>query len=318
MSSSAETRPVPPVAYRTVSILSDLGRVDESAGVLESVVRDLAPHAAIIHLTHEVPPHDVRAGSLALARAIGFVPSGVVLAAVDAGTWCDRPMIAVEVADAQGVLIGPDNGLLAPAVAMAGGAERTVVLDNDEFHLAPMGALLPARDILAAIAAHLCNGVALEQLGTAIEAERLLPGMVPLARPLSPDTPEAGYEAGVLCDVLWVDRFGACQLNLGPDDLPSWAIGLGSRFLMRTVESGVGPTESSVVRTVERVPHAGTLGTGSIGLADDPYGMVALVLERRSAAEELGLNAGDQLVLEPLDADDTGGPSVPVTLRPSR
>lgn len=318
MSSAAGSHSSSSVAYRTVSLLSDLGRVDESAGVLESVVRDLAPHAAVIHLTHDVPPHDVRAGSLALARAIGFVPSGVVLAAVDAGPWCDRPMIAVEVADAQGVLIGPDNGLLAPAVAMAGGAERTVVLDDDEFHLAPMGVPLPARDVLAAVAAHLCNGVPLEQLGTLVDPERLLPGMVPLARPLSPDTPEAGYEAGVLCDVLWVDRFGACQLNLGPDDLPSWAMGVGCRFLMRSVEVGVGPTESSVVRTVERVPHAGALGAGSIGLADDPYGMVALVLERRSAAEELGLSAGDQLVLEPLADGDQGGASVSVTLRPSR
>lgn len=317
MSSDPAPRTSAP-AYRTVSLLSDLGRVDEAAGVIESVVRDLAPHATVIHLTHDVPAHDVRAGSLALARAIGFVPSGVVLAAVDAGAWCDRPMIAVEVADAQGVVIGPDNGLLAPAVAMAGGAERTVVLDDEQFHLAPMGGPFPARDILAAVAAHLCNGVALEQLGTLVDPERLLPGMVPLARPLSPDTPELGYEAGVLCDVLWVDRFGACQLNLGPDDLPSWASDPGRRFLLRTVEAGVGPTESSVVRTVERVAHAGVLGTGSIGLADDPYGMVALVLERRSAADELGVVAGDQLVLVPLDEGDTGSPSVPVTLRPSR
>jgi len=317
MSSDPDLRSGVP-SYRTVSLLSDLGRVDESAGVVESVVRDLAPHTAVIHLTHDVPAHDVRSGSLALARAIGFVPSGIVVAAVDAGPWCDRPMIAVEVADAQGVLLGPDNGVLAPAVAMAGGAERTVVLDNDEFHLAAMGACLPVRDILAAVAAHLCNGVPLEQLGTPVDPDRLLPGMVPLARPLSPDTPELGFEAGVLCDVLWVDRFGACQLNLGPDDLPSWAATTGSRFQLRTVEAGVGPTDASVVRTVERVPHAGALGAGSIGLADDPYGMVALVLERRSAADELGIVAGDQMILVPLDEGDTGGTTVPVTLRPSR
>jgi hypothetical protein len=242
--------------------------------------------------------------------ALGEMFPGVSI--VDAVPSCEAALIAVK----------PYDVASACSVAVAAGARRLLSIAAGISLAALQSAAGPGvavvRSAPPAIAAHLCNGVALEQLGTAIEAERLLPGMVPLARPLSPDTPEAGYEAGVLCDVLWVDRFGACQLNLGPDDLPSWAIGLGSRFLMRTVESGVGPTESSVVRTVERVPHAGTLGTGSIGLADDPYGMVALVLERRSAAEELGLNAGDQLVLEPLDADDTGGPSVPVTLRPSR
>ena len=305
-----------PSRYGCVSMMSDLGRADETSGVMEAVVRDLAPHASVVHLSHEIAPHDVRAGSLALARAIAFVPSGVVVAAVDAGPWCDRPLVAIEVADAQGVLLGPDNGVLAPAVAMAGGAERAVVLDDEQFHVASMGVVFPPRDVLAAVAAHLCNGVPLDQLGTPIDPDRLLPGMVPLARPLSPDTPDAGFEDGVLCDVLWVDRFGACQLNLGPDDLPSWAA-LGSRFLLRTVEVGVGPTEQSVVRTVECVEHAGRLGAGSIGLAPDPYGMVALVLDRRSAAEELGLHAGDQLVLTRLD-DEPAMPSTPVTLRPAR
>ena len=52
--------------YDTISFLSDLGVVDEAVGVVTAIVRDLAPHAVVVHLTHHVPPYDVRAGSLAL------------------------------------------------------------------------------------------------------------------------------------------------------------------------------------------------------------------------------------------------------------
>ncbi len=108
--------------YDTVSLLTDYGLDDEFAGVLKSVIRELAPHATTIDLTHGIRPFDVRGGSLALARAIPYVAEGVVLAVVDPGVGTSRKAIAVEVADGAGVLVGPDNGLLAPAVAVAGGA----------------------------------------------------------------------------------------------------------------------------------------------------------------------------------------------------
>ena len=155
--------------FHTISFLSDLGVVDEHVGVVHAVLRDLAPHVAVVDLTHQVPAYDVRAGSLALARAIGYVPSGVVLAAVDARP-VDRPMVAIEVANGEGVLVGPDNGLLAPAVAMAGGAERAVLLTDADYHLSSPGGSFPVRDVLAPVAAHLCNGVDLAELGEPVEA----------------------------------------------------------------------------------------------------------------------------------------------------
>src|SRR6478752_4835017 len=126
--------------FDTVSFLSDYGLADEFVGVVKAVVRDLAPHVQVIDLTHSVTAYDVRGGSLALARAIPYVPSGVVLAVVDPGVGTARRAVAIEVADGEGVLVGPDNGLLAPAVAMAGGAGRAVVLNNTAYQLGAPGA----------------------------------------------------------------------------------------------------------------------------------------------------------------------------------
>ena len=72
---------------------------------------------------HDIPAHDVRAGALLLVRAVQYLPEdSIVVAVVDPGVGTDRRLVAVEVEG--GVLLGPDNGLLAPAVAMIGGATR--------------------------------------------------------------------------------------------------------------------------------------------------------------------------------------------------
>jgi S-adenosylmethionine hydrolase len=289
--------------YETVSFLSDFGTDDEFVGVVHSVIRDLAPHARVIDLTHGVAPFDVRAGSLALARSIGYVASGVVLAVVDPGVGSARRAIAVEVAGGEGILVGPDNGLLAPAVALAGGAGRTVEITNPEHRLPAPGATFAGRDIFAPAVAHLCNGGELTDLGDLVDADLLMPGVVAL--PQSDDTK-------VIAQVLWIDRYGNAQLNVGPDDLPT---GFTDRVEVRCA-SPTDPT-GGAVRSAVRVASYAELEPGAVGLVLDSSGLLALSMDQRDAAAELGLAAGDQVTL--LASDGTGDArSQPVSLRPSR
>ncbi|MEY2973748.1 MAG: hypothetical protein RIR49_168 [Actinomycetota bacterium] len=284
--------------FTTVSFLTDYGTSDEFVGVVKSVIRDLAPQVTVIDLTHEVPAFDVRAGSLALVRAISYVPSGVVLAVVDPGVGTDRRAIAVEVAGGAGVLIGPDNGLLAPAVAMAGGAERAVELANPEYQLVAPGATFAGRDVFAPAAAHICNGVPLDDLGPEIDPHLLMPGTVPLPR-------EEGDS--LVAEVTWVDRFGNCQLNCGPEDLPTrW----GEQVRVRLPDPDT--PGATVIRSARRSPHFAGIG-GGVGLVLDSYGMYAVCLDRRSASAELGIGVGDQVVISD-DPDGDAPPTTPVSL----
>lgn len=279
--------------YDTISFLTDYGTSDEFVGVVKAVLRDLAPHAMVIDLTHGIAPFDVRAGSLALARSISYVPSGVVLAVVDPGVGSARRAVAVEVADGEGVLLGPDNGLLAPAVAMAGGAGRAVVLDNADHHLHGPGATFAGRDVFAPVAAALCNGTDLHSVGTQINADLLLPGVIPL--------PQAD-ETRVIAQVLWVDHFGNAQLNVGPDDLPS---SFGERIELRFDD----PTDpgGGFPRSARRVESFADITGGAVGLVVDSSGLLAVAMDQRSAAEEIGLAGGDQVTMIP-----TGDDQVPV------
>jgi S-adenosylmethionine hydrolase len=281
--------------FEVVSFLSDAGYVDEYAGVIRAVIHEIAPHVTVIDVTHGIAPFDVRGASLALARAVPYLPSGVVLAVVDPGVGTGRRAVAIEVAGGDGVIVGPDNGLLAPAVAMAGGATKAVLLTNVEHHVPSAGRTSAGRDIFGPAAAALCNGVGLDDLGDEVDPGELLPGLIPLPR---------DEQGRLACEVLWVDRYGNCQLNAGPDDVASFGNGL---------EAVAGDTR----RAVTRVETFGELAPGAVGFLVDGSGMIALVLDRRSAAEELGLAAGDAVTLGPLSGDETPrGATSPVALSP--
>jgi S-adenosylmethionine hydrolase len=261
--------------YDTVSFLSDFGYVDEFVGVVHSVIRTLAPGVAVVDISHGIAPHDVRAGSLTLVRSVQYLAPGVVLAVVDPGVGTSRRAIAVEVGEGQAVFVGPDNGLLAPAVAMVGGAGRAVELREPAFQLQAPGGTFAGRDVFAPAAAHLCLGVDLAELGPEVDPVTLQPGLLPLAR----------VEGGVLhAEVLWVDRFGNAQLNIGPEDIAS----LGERVVLRWGKN---------VRTAQRASAYALVGAGQVGLVVDSYGLLSVALDQGSAADELGLRPGDAVEL---------------------
>lgn len=284
-----------PLRYDTITFLSDYGHADEFVGVVHSVIRSITPEAFVVDLTHDIAPHDVRAAGLLLARSAQYLCPGVVLAVVDPGVGGDRRAVAVEVGDGVSVLVGPDNGLLAPAVAMVGGATRAVELTNTDFHLPAAGATFAGRDIFAPVAARLCQGVDLAELGERVEPGLLQPGVLPLSRE------EDGV---VMAQVLWVDRFGNAQLNVDPDELAAFGDRVRLRFGDTTRSARLGTAYAE-------------LGPGDVGLLVDSYGLLALAVNGHSAAATLGLAEGDELTLEPLEGDDvarSAGVSTPVTL----
>lgn len=276
--------------FDTVTLLTDLGNGSEQAGVVRATIHEIAPDVTVIDLTHDIAPFDVRGGSLALARAAVYLNNGVIIAAVDPGAGPGRRLIGVEVAEGRGIFLGPDNGLLAPAVAITGGAERAVVLDRQDLQLLSPGEVFAARDVLAPVAAALCIGADLFEVGTPVDPGTLLPGVVPIARE---------ENGGLACEVLWVDRFGNCQLNIGPEDLEStWGSGV----------ERLRVTFGDVTRNVPVVRGFSDLGVGGLGLVIDSAGLLCLAVERGSASRDLPLGEGDQVVVHRVPVHPGEGP----------
>jgi len=99
-----------------------------------------------------------------------------------------------------------------------------------------------------------------------------------------------------------LDRTAQVRCNIGPDEIADWGPQLQVSF-----------GESQRVATRQRT--FSDVATGAVGLVVDSCGMLALVLDQRSAAMDLGIGPGDQITLAPLtDAPQTGTTS-PVSMR---
>ena len=267
------------VMARPITFLSDFGLRDEFVGVVHGVIAKLAPDSTLIDLTHHVPRGNVKSGALALTRAIQYLPEGVLLAVVDPGVGTDRRAIAVETP--WGHLVGPDNGVLSPAVAMVGGASRIVSIENPEARIPSAGATFHGRDVFAPAAALLAvDGTAFDDLGPSIDPESALPMMLPL--------PEVENNA-VTGEVWWIDGFGNAQTNVGPEDLD--AIDLTEGDLVTIRVRGVGH-EARWVSTY------GDVEPRELLVHVDSAGLVAVASRGDSAAEQLGLAEDLAIILQ--------------------
>ena len=260
--------------FDTITCITDLGRTDESVGLLHSILRDLAPATRVIDLCHDIDPGDVRAGSLMLARSVPYLSQGLVLASV--GSLSDRPAIAVSVGDGQSILVGPDNGLLGAAVAVVGGADYAVQLTNRELHNASPGLNHLARDVLAPVVGYLASQGSISELGPRINPSLLLPSLIPI--------PRIENDGTVVAEVIRRTRYGAAQLNVDREIIE----GLGETVLL-----GFGDEQRVV-----RVQHPEDVNPGQLAIVDDEYGLLAIATGLNEGVIPMELDAGSEVTLK--------------------
>lgn len=261
-----------------VSFLSDFGRVDEFVGVVHGVIARIAPEVRVIDIGHDFPRGNVRAAALGLLRAIQYMPQGVALAVVDPGVGTTRKPIAARTE--WGVFIGPDNGLLAPAVAMVGGADRIVSLDNPELVLPAEGATFDGRDRFAPAAAVIASGQAeFEDLGAEVAPDAVTPLMMPLVE---------HDDGAVRGEILWMDHFGNAQSNITPQDLATLGVAPGDRVILR-----IGATEHELTW----VTAYGDVAFGEGLVHVDSYGQMAIAVHGGRSDRDYALEEGIAVTL---------------------
>jgi S-adenosyl-L-methionine hydrolase (adenosine-forming) len=244
-----------------ITLLTDFGTADGYVGEMKGVLLSTVPDATIVDITHDVPAHDVEFGRLTLARCWRRFPPGTVhVAVVDPGVGSSRAALAVA-SDGQ-LLVGPDNGLLSPAL-LARDA-RVVSLDVR----AGASATFHGRDVFAPAAAHLARGTSVDALGR------------PLSDPIIRRTPEPhrGTSGDLVGEVITVDRFGNAITNL------------------------VGTRSARVEILGREIPLRRTyadLEEGELGAVVGSTGFIEIVVRDGRAAELLRVSRGTSVRLVP-------------------
>jgi len=247
-----------------LALLSDFGTQDPYVGVMKGEVLARAPRAVLVDLTHEIPPQDVRRAAWFLMHSRAHFPAGTVfLCVVDPGVGSARALVLA--LDRGQAFLGPDNGLLAPALS-----DAAQVYDLDP---RPASFTFHGRDILAPAAGELLAGAPPESFGP--------PRARPLAR-LELARARRSARGELLAEVLFADRYGNLILSAGEGDLAGGAAGW---------EVQVGGSALPLART-----YSDALPGELVALVDS-YAAVEIAVRDGSAAERLGLLPGAQLTL---------------------
>jgi S-adenosylmethionine hydrolase len=254
-----------------ISLLSDFGLRDPSAGIMRAVVAGICPNAIVVDLAHDVDKFAIRDGALLLWSAVPYLPIGAHVAVVDPGVGTDRKGIAIQVARGD-FLVGPDNGLLMPAAARLGGITRAHLLENPDVSLPEVSSSFHGRDVFAPAAAHLADGTSIEELGRGVDPRRLL----------ALEWPRPAILPGRLrSQAIYVDTFGNVKLSALTEDL---AAALPDLRFGEPLELGIGDGTGGPRVRVTWSRTFGEVGLGAPLLTTDSYGRVSLAVHQGSAA----------------------------------
>jgi S-adenosylmethionine hydrolase len=251
--------------YDLITLTTDYGLSDGFGAVLHGVIATIAPQVRIVDLTHQVPPGAVTQGAAVLAQSVRYFPPAVHVGIVDPGVGTPRRAVALSAPD--GLLVGPDNGLLVDAAAELGGVRAAVQLTNPEWFLPRVSATFHGRDIFAPVAARLAAGAPLAEAGPPVDPATL----VRLPAPIffrGPDYLEA--------EVRSIDRFGNVQLAAPGETLA----GFGDELLV------------GGVRAVRRATF-GEAPPGRLIAFVDSFDRVALAVNGGRAVVVLAVTPGD-------------------------
>ncbi len=274
--------------FPTILILTDFGDRDPFVGIMKGVMRGIAPQAALVDLTHKIPPGDIRRAALALWQAVPFFPAGTIcLTVVDPGVGTNRKAM---IAQSGGyTFVGPDNGVF---TFVLGEDARAWELTNPDLALPSPGTTFHGRDLFSPAAAHAANGVPPERFGPPI----LEPVRLPAPRL------ESRSPGEIAAEILHADHFGNLLTSLGRFarrgegrwQFTPWVGALPARELelhqtRLTLPDG---------QTLPWVQTFGEIPAGQCAALVGSSGLVEIVANRQSAADLLGLRGGETITLK--------------------
>lgn len=193
-----------------ISLMTDFGTKDGNVGVMKGVIWGICPTAQIADLSHEIQPQNIREAAFVFARHVPYFPKGSIhVVVVDPGVGTQRRPMAAQIGD--WFYVGPDNGTITGLLDRAGQSgwqTRFVELNQRQYWLPVISFVFHGRDIFSPTAAHLANGVPLQELGTAFDD----PVRLELPKPEKTSTGWRG-------EVTHIDHFGNLSINIRTEHL---------------------------------------------------------------------------------------------------
>ena len=250
-------------ACGVITLTTDFGPQGPFVATMKGRILARLPEARIIDVTHDVPVYWPAEAGFWLVRSFGYFPAGTVhVAVVDPGVGTSRRGIVITTPN--GLLVGPDNGLLVWAAEALGGIESAHEIRGN----GAVSSTFHGRDVFAPAAARLALGGKPSEAGPEIDKDSLV---------RLPDPAVTVGDGWLEAEVLTVDRFGNVQLAATGEMLR----GLGNELVINgTVSAHLGRTFADVSQ-------------GDLLVFEDSAGHVAIAVNNGRAVVVLSVRPGD-------------------------
>lgn len=244
-----------------ILLFTDFGTAGPYVGQMRAVLAAAAPDVPTIDLMHDAPAFRPKESGYLLAALLRQAPAdAVVLGVVDPGVGTDRRPVVLRIGTRW--LVGPDNGLFAPAVRHANAVGDRVAAWSITWRPATPSASFHGRDLFAPVAAELAGGAP-------------VPG-----EPIAPES------------LIGVRHW--------PNDLPSIVYVDGYGNLMSGLRAAKVPSGSRIGVAGQHMEQSETFGAVPVGTAFwyvNSCGLVEIAVNRGSAAATLSAEIGTDLDL---------------------
>jgi S-adenosyl-L-methionine hydrolase (adenosine-forming) len=256
-----------------ISLITDFGTGDHLVGAMKGAILNINPAARIVDINHHVAPYDLLDGALSIANSYSYFPPRTIhVVVVDPGVGTERRPLLVSAA--KQYFVAPDNGVLSVVFDRESCIVRHVTAEH--YFLNPVSPTFHGRDVFGPTAAWLSKAWQTEAFGEEITdyARFTMP------KPKSSGTTVKGV-------ILRVDGFGNLMTNLTAENVPA------AMVASSTIKLAVNGTKvAKIVRTF------GMGGPGEPIALFGSAGFLEIAVNRGNAARTLGVNRGNEVILD--------------------
>lgn len=259
----------------SITLLTDFGTADYFVASLKGVILSRCANVSIVDITHEISPQDIHSAAFTLlATHKSFPPQTIHLAVVDPGVGSVRRPILASCGNQ--FFVGPDNGIFSYVFEREPPAQVIHIQSEEYFHQ-PVSASFHGRDVFAAVAAALANGVPPLEFGKEITDWVQLEPLAPVVR----------EDGAIQARIIHIDRFGNCITNLTREDLPPGMSDGGLRLSINGKE----------IDSLRRFFSEESTGSNDLFAIWGSAGFLEVSIQNASAAKALRAKVGQAVFL---------------------
>jgi S-adenosyl-L-methionine hydrolase (adenosine-forming) len=252
-----------------ITLLTDFGDTDGYVGSMVGALLSICRTATPVSISHRIQPYNVNAAAFVLSRYWSFYPAGTIhLVIIDPGVGSARKAIAVE-ADNH-FFLAPDNGVLSYIFQQTYHWTAYEII-NAALFLPQVSVTFHGRDIFAPVAAHLANGVGIDQVGPKL----LQPKRLRIEAAVT-------NAHGIVGQIIYTDTFGNCITNIPA----TWLSDKNFRLKINTTT--ISHISASYSESV----------TDELLLIEGSAGYLEIAVNQGNAAKLTGLKPHDPVEIE--------------------